>query len=499
MSRSKNNLVSRQEEIIGILLITFGLLVLLSLLTYNPEEQPGNIEIGQIDNQLGIAGVYIAYFLNHYLIGRPSFVIPLIITFMGWSMFRGHSLVNSLRWSVYLLIFAVYTSIILALPEVISPGATELGYSLSGRVGRIVAQFMHRSLGVVGTILVLLAMIMITFIGATKISFSEFITEFMQRTASIISFVKSRSKRVRKRPKLKKEPSASVSKGFDSADKEVIEDVELGRGNNDKSAKKPQMEMELEIQEPGDAAGAALRREFLDPGNYKFPPMELLSTPQAREDEITKDELYANAQILEDRLLEFGVQGKVTDISPGPVITRYEVAPAPGVKISRIVSLADDLALAMRAKSVRIVAPIPGKGAVGIELPNRNREMVYLKEVIRSKQFQDSESPLALALGKTISGKPYVANLDEMPHLLIAGATGSGKSVCLNSIIASVLYKAHPTQVQMIMIDPKRLELSIFSNLRHHHLNYREDLNEEVVTSPANAISVLKSLERIME
>ncbi|MFQ5752109.1 MAG: DNA translocase FtsK [bacterium] len=233
--------------------------------------------------------------------------------------------------------------------------------------------------------------------------------------------------------------------------------------------------------------------------NYVFPPLELLSLPESLSDEITKEEHLANAQILEDRLLEFGVQGKVVDIRPGPVITRYEVEPAPGVKISRISSLADDLALAMRAKRIRIVAPIPGKAAVGIEIPNRIHAKVYFREVLNSKPFQQSESPLTIALGKTISGEPYVTKLDDMPHLLIAGSTGSGKSVCLNSIIASILFKAHPTQVQLILIDPKRLELSIYNNLRHHHLTYREDLNEEVVTTAANAISVLKSLEVVME
>ncbi|KAA3614064.1 MAG: DNA translocase FtsK [Calditrichaeota bacterium] len=234
-------------------------------------------------------------------------------------------------------------------------------------------------------------------------------------------------------------------------------------------------------------------------GAYKFPGVDLLDYPDTQVVPVPKEELLTNAKILEERLAEFGVEGNVIEINPGPVITRYEIEPAPGIKVAKITALADDLALSMRAKRIRIIAPIPGKAAVGIELPNRRPQTVYLRSLIDDAGFSKSESPLTLALGKTISGKPFITELDKMPHMLIAGSTGSGKSICLNAILASILYKAHPTDVQFVLIDPKRLELSLYNQLHNHHLTFRKDLDEVVFTTPNNALTVLRSLEYEME
>jgi S-DNA-T family DNA segregation ATPase FtsK/SpoIIIE len=256
---------------------------------------------------------------------------------------------------------------------------------------------------------------------------------------------------------------------------------------------------------PADASASITvlkkTKEELPPavGDYVFPPLDLLAFPTKIDSVQTREELLNNAHTLEERLAEFDVQGNVVEINPGPVITRYEYEPAPGIKVSRITALADDLALAMRAKRIRIVAPIPGKAAVGVELPNPEPQIVYLRKLIDSEAFRQSTSPLTIALGETISGQTYVTSLDRMPHLLVAGATGSGKSVCLNTIIASMLYKAHPSQVDFVLVDPKRLELSTYRKLRFHHLTFREDLDEEVVTTAANALAVLRSLEWEME
>src|SRR3990172_3964427 len=197
------------------------------------------------------------------------------------------------------------------------------------------------------------------------------------------------------------------------------------------------------------------------PGRGRERARSLLDMPSSVDLGISKEELEANAGVLERKLLDFGVEGKVAEVQPGPVITRYEIEPAPGIKINRIVALADDLALALRALTVRVVAPIPGKAAVGVEIPNRHRAVVHLREVLSSKAFDGSAAHLPLALGKDIAGEPFVAELAQMPHLLIAGATGSGKSVCINALILSLLYKATPESVRLLLIDPKRVELSI--------------------------------------
>ena len=232
---------------------------------------------------------------------------------------------------------------------------------------------------------------------------------------------------------------------------------------------------------------------------YKFPSIDLLHDPPQNIQGVTREELKANAEFLEVKLLDFGVKAKVVRVTAGPVITLYELQPAPGVKVSSIVNLANDLALALEARGIRIIAPIPGKAAVGIEIPNRFPQTVYLKSILRSEQFSQSDFELPLALGKTINGESYIADLTKMPHLLVAGSTGSGKSVGINTMIMSMLYAVNPGKVKFIMIDPKKLELSLYRVLKDHYLLYRPDLDEEVITRPNNAVSILNSVVLEME
>jgi S-DNA-T family DNA segregation ATPase FtsK/SpoIIIE len=228
------------------------------------------------------------------------------------------------------------------------------------------------------------------------------------------------------------------------------------------------------------------------PSHFELPSLQLLDLNPERLFEISREELIANSRALEQKLLDFGVQGQVTNIHPGPIITLYEFEPAAGVKVKNILNLTDDLKLAMKAVSIRIIAPIPGKAAVGIEIPNPRRQTVYLREILQASLFQNSPSPLTLGMGKTTSGDPYVTDLSRMPHLLIAGATGSGKSVGLNSMIISMLYKATPDELKFIMIDPKMLELSVYEGIPHLLL--------PVVTDPKKAARALgwavKEMER---
>lgn len=224
---------------------------------------------------------------------------------------------------------------------------------------------------------------------------------------------------------------------------------------------------------------------------YTLPGLELLDPPPESRLKVDEDALHASSQILESKLKDFGVKGKVVAVRPGPVITTYEFEPAPGVKVNRVVSVADDLQMALRAVSVRILAPIPGKAVVGIEVSNPDREKVYLREILDSPGFQQTESPLGLALGKDSIGNPVVADLARMPHLLVAGATGTGKSVSLNAMIMSLLYRARPRDVRFIMIDPKMLELSLYENLPHQL--------SHVITNPKEAGAALQEVVRQME
>jgi S-DNA-T family DNA segregation ATPase FtsK/SpoIIIE len=224
--------------------------------------------------------------------------------------------------------------------------------------------------------------------------------------------------------------------------------------------------------------------------NYMLPPLSLVPKA-ARRGTRSNKYLADNVKLLEDTLASFGVRVKVTRVTQGPAITRYELQPAPGVKVSKITSLADDIALSLAASDVRIEAPIPGKSAVGIEVPNREIALVHFREVLESEDFQNSQSKLSLALGKDITGNPIIGDLTKMPHLLIAGATGSGKSVCINTIIGSIVFKAKPDEVKLLLIDPKMVELTNYNGIPH--------LISPVVTEPQKAAGALKWIVTEME
>jgi S-DNA-T family DNA segregation ATPase FtsK/SpoIIIE len=200
---------------------------------------------------------------------------------------------------------------------------------------------------------------------------------------------------------------------------------------------------------------------------FQLPPIGLLRVAPPSERRRSREELQQNADLLRKRLEDFAVEGRIVQVNPGPVITAYEFEPAPGVKVNQVVNLADDLALAMKAGAVRVFGPVPGRGTVAIEVPNPEPSIVYLREILAAKDFVEPKGPLALALGKDASGQPYVAELAAMPHLLLAGATGAGKSAALNAMICSILYRAAPADVRFLMIDPKRLELGMYDGIPH--------------------------------
>lgn len=233
-------------------------------------------------------------------------------------------------------------------------------------------------------------------------------------------------------------------------------------------------------------AQVALRQEALTfpGGGFTLPSLELLREPEEPPAAEQAESLKHNSRLLEKKLADFGVQGQVEEVAPGPVVTMYEFKPAPGVKISKVAGLADDLAMNLRATSIRIVAPIPGKAVIGIEIPNQARETVYLREILASKAYGEAAGPLTVALGKDILGSPMVTDLTRMPHLLIAGSTGSGKSVFINSLVLSILYKAGPDQARMLMVDPKRIELSAYNDIPH--------LLHPIITSPQDATAGLR-------
>ncbi len=260
----------------------------------------------------------------------------------------------------------------------------------------------------------------------------------------------------------------------------------------DEQHQEPEIVIPRHQRRSAEDADQATAIDEPDWANFKLPSLDMLAVPEEEEeDEIDKDQLTEYARRLDQKLADYGIKGKVTKIMPGPVVTMYEYAPGPGIKVAKIAGLSQDLALALEAISVRIIAPIPGRAVVGIEVSNKKRKVVYGKEIIGHKSFRRSKSKLTLALGKDIEGAPYVTDLNKMPHLLVAGATGTGKSVALNSMITSILYKASPEDVRFIMVDPKVLELSLYEGIPHLLL--------PVVTDPRKAQAALQWAVNEME
>jgi len=278
----------------------------------------------------------------------------------------------------------------------------------------------------------------------------------------------------------------------DSSSIDEVDDNSETATRNTSSTQKEEVQKIKSVKNEEDSRDSIIITDYIeDDKEYNLPPLSLLRKNSGKQRGFCEKELLDNAQTLENTLKSFGLEAKVIQVNCGPTITRFEIQPSPGIKVSRIMSLADDIALSLAASDVRIEAPIPGKAAVGIEVPNKKKSLVLMRDVLESTDFVKSPSKLSIALGMDIDGNPKVADLTEMPHLLIAGATGSGKSVCIKTIISSILFKAHPNEVKLMMIDPKVVELAIFDGIPH--------LLTPVVTDAKKAAAALSWMVGEME
>lgn len=511
----------KKLRIIGILLISLSIFIFLSLLFFVTNKDSLNMA-NEIEHRMGFVGGWISRFLFSKTIGYACFLIPILTLLWGVNFILPNNINKIKRLTFFTSLFSLYFSIGLALIEInINAEKTKtLGiipfdlYNVKwGLIGGSLARRFFDLVGTTGSLIFFPTIVIVTALVAFEFKLGKIKSKFVRwSTITIALILRKYDRRMfkpnqptpglktvlsqKRKSKKKKEEFPAIPIVVEEPTEDFPEGPRIKRKGFFSGKKK---EEELPVEPAATIVDTEQAANRHSARKYHFPSPSLLDEPKNSEEEVSWDELMNSAKTLEEKLADFGIRGKVVEINPGPVITRFEIEPAPGVKISRFTSLSDDLALVMRAKRIRVVAPIPGKAAVGIEIPNRKSAMVYLKSVIDSARFRASESPLSIALGKTIAGDIYVDDLAAMPHLLVAGATGAGKSVCLNTIIASILFKASPDQVQLVMIDPKRLELSIYSALKYHHLTYRSDIGEEVVTTPSNAVSVLRSLELEME
>ena len=466
-----------KREIIGILLVAIAIFLFLSLVSYESADPSlfsySSQKVKVISNWMGIVGAYVSGLLFQGF-GFPSFLVPFALGLYAFSFILRwewkYPLVKLAGWLVILLTTSALFSLWMKPLRIYSQD-----FLVGGFIGEILARNLVRYFNLPGATIVFIVILILGFVLGTGISFIASVRRLGRGVGQLVEKVGT-LKMVRKE-RAKREKKLAKQKQEKIVEKEVAPPLVVEQPQPF-SKRKEVMEQEA--------------FEFLESSKaFQLPPISLLDAETEKRQKIDRDSLIMNSRILEKKLLDYGVEGKVVEVRPGPVITVYEFEPAPGVKVSRIVNLADDLALALSALSIRIVAPIPGKAVVGIEVPNTNRETVYLKEIIDSDSFRTFKSKLSFGLGKDISGEPFVVDLARMPHLLVAGSTGSGKSVSINAMICSILFKATPEEVRFLMIDPKMLELSDYEGIPHLLL--------PVVTNPKKAAAALKWLVEEME
>ncbi|MDD5436136.1 MAG: DNA translocase FtsK 4TM domain-containing protein, partial [Candidatus Omnitrophica bacterium] len=414
-------------------------------------------------------GVYIGAAL-FFLMGLSSYVIPLLK--ISWAVARLYWITpQKVHFKLFGTLFLILASS--SIFSLIGRGDNAFRFSLGGIAGLIFSDFLVKYLGRGGAILVITVLFLLSVLLATEFLLLPFLVNLFNRFKGLKEARESAPRRPAgaalavKKPVIKL-PSENRAAPRPAEKPEKREPIKIVSSEEEKKeafqVRKSEPQLALAAKAP---AQEVLKTDQSRSGGFKLPGLDLLDNPPPIENRLIKDDLEGNARILEETLMDFDIEAKVVEINKGPVITRYELEPAPGVKIHRITSLSDNIALAMKAQSVRIVAPVPGKGTIGFEVPNSSSSLVYLKDVLDSKEYRGSKSKLKLALGKDIAGTSVIADLATMPHLLIAGATGSGKTVCVNTIITTLLYTSTPEEVKFIMIDPKRVELAVFNGLPH--------------------------------
>jgi S-DNA-T family DNA segregation ATPase FtsK/SpoIIIE len=550
--------LEKKKKILGIFLTVFALLILLSILSYsrtdlalgysftdlfkvfsdNPEFQT---KLKNTNNFLNIFGVVISNFLINSTLGYFSIAFPIIMFVWGLSIIKQ----DQFKLAVYISNFTLAIAVILATFFGVLRFSPEINLffeinELSGNIGGFFGKGLSRLIGGLGSIIFLITLLFvvlfITFdikleriISGVKDIFSGAFNDDESEEADTkirinkkdeenLSNLDKIKKLKKKKPKEEIVDEELISKTPEEIEEETririlqkeqteelvettfLDDaIDQADKNTDpkESKEKKKVKTDLPDEPINFEEEEELPNQWEEKIEYKAPSIDLLTQSELENVKIPETELKRNAELLKDKLALFDIKIEDIDVTPGPVVTLYEIVPAPGVKISRIVSLEHDIALALAARGIRIIAPIPGKSAIGVEIPNAEAQLVNARSVLA--KIKESKAELPLALGKTISGDIYITDLAKMPHLLIAGSTGAGKSVGINMMITSLIYAKHPSDVKFVIVDPKKIELSFYKKLSKHFLAVSPDLEEEIITNPQNALLVLKAVEYEME
>jgi len=446
-----------KNETISIIIISFSLLYIFAFI---------------FTDKMGIIGKIIFQTATRN-IGLGAYIFPILLLFLGIVILFNYKIPNPYHKffgiSFLFIIFLIFIHLRLVLLD--NTYSLAMKGAGGGLLGYYIANSLYLYFGVKGAYLVLISLSLISALFITEISYFYIFRNLGNKTKmtlnNIFNILKKIETKISKNLRRKEVPDYQEYE-IDEIPKKLFK------------IKKTKKKVKKIEKETTFDRSYQISKQELKVDKYQVPSLSLLSDSYAKGKTDTKLNIEENVKILESTFTNFGINAKVVGVIQGPTVTRYEIHPAPGVKISKITSLSNDIALSFAVASVRIEAPIPGKNAVGIEVPNRKRINVYLKEILQSTEFQNGKYKIPIALGIDIGGKPIVADLTELPHLLIAGATGSGKSVCINNIILSILYRLSPETVRFLMIDPKRVELNIYNGIPHLLIPIITDTNQAI-------------------
>ncbi len=521
--------------IVGLILIFLSIYVIIAfisffstgqydqslILDHNPQEVLNKNR--EFKNSCGSFGAFVSYFFISRCFGLSAFVIPIFMIMAGLRLVKAYK-INLLKWFICLMIAMIWFSVMAA--KVLTPIMGDRIFNPGGDHGLYCSQWLENVIGVYGlmALLILSAIVFLTYLSKETINVVRNVLNPVSALTNKVKFdIKDASNKVvqpaggvetLEDPTVFDDPetqTVTFAEGVGQESTQVndvkADAVEAKSGNKndgiqDMIINKVENERKADRKDVSGAKDLSVPINPREPWvNYKYPTLDLLKKYENDgKPYIDMKEQTANKNRIVEVLNSFGVQIKTIMATVGPTITLYEITPAEGVKISKIRNLEDDIALSLSALGIRIIAPIPGKGTIGIEVPNRRQNIVSMESILNSKRFQETTMELPIAIGKTITNEIFMVDLAKLPHLLVAGATGQGKSVGLNAIIASLLYKKHPNELKLVLIDPKKVEFSVYAPIAQHFMAKVPDDNEEpIITDVKKVIRTLNSLCKLMD
>ncbi|MBK8661425.1 MAG: DNA translocase FtsK [Ignavibacteriales bacterium] len=506
----------KKKKLLGLFIITFSILLFLSIISFSPNDDPqlrnASVKALPTSNWLGIAGAYIAAFFVKSAFGYFSIVIPLLMGMWGFVLFKPLEIKRLIYITNFLLssafILAAFFGTLFSI-ELIS-GDTAIYFA--GEMGKTIGKASHRLIGGIGAVSIYIVLMITVMVITFDLKIDKFFLFIADKGKDVVKSgvdkVKDKSATIAEKRKSAVDPLeksqdriSKVIKGEKSTQPPIIV-PELGDDLTPEPPK-PKLVFSTSVKTNPDIVPQPPKVERAVPevrnstADYEIPAGDFLIKADESGHYAEEAELESKKVRLKEKLALFDIEIEKIETTAGPVVTLFEIVPSQSVRISKILSLENDIALALAAKGIRIIAPMPGRGTIGVEIPNDNPSIVLAGSVL--PDLKNSKLSLPIALGKSISGQTYVDDLARVPHLLIAGATGSGKSVGVNMIIASLLFSKYPNEVKFAIIDPKKVELSVYETLKYHFLVKSPDLNEYIISSPQSAVILLKSVVLEME